>query len=261
MAGFFKTRASDIRPADDFGDDSMIEHARQMTMAQYGATHQGLLGAFATENTYNAYRPDPVDVVAAAAADTDLLELDQPKPTPGSRVVPEDYGNVARELGFMPKVLHQQLLNDLLAVLDIPIYDYAQVDAYMRTLRAKAKATIWCWRPLRPADVNGVAAWGSSDKWRGRVIGVETTWLDGSYGAGRSHSAPYDKLVPKRPLQRALAIMKRLGDKVAFFVSDVASPKVEISDPFILVVMRNDPSIRAVFDVWNEPGFDTPPED
>ncbi len=56
-----------------------------------------------------------------------------------------------------------------------------------------------------------------------------------------------------------MAIVRKLGDEAAFFVSDFASPKVEISDPFIMVVMRRDPSIRAVFDVWNEPGFDVPP--
>lgn len=66
---------------------------------------------------------------------------------------------------------------------------------------------------------------------------------------------PYDRVVPKRPLERALEIAKKLGDKVAFFVSDFASPKVEITDPFIMVVMRDNPSIRAVFDVWNEPGL------
>lgn len=229
-----------IRPPDDFGDD-IYQHAQ--AFARAGGNSGG-----------------QTDVVAAAVSADDLLDLDQPKPQPVASVIPKDYDDVAGALGFAPKMLVQQRLVDILAELGIPTYDYAKVDAYMRTLRAKAKADIWCWRPLRDADRSGVNDWGANREYVGGVTGTRTTWLDGSYAAGRPHSTAYDRLVPKRPLQRALAISKALGDKVAFFVSDFASPKVEISDPFILVVMRRDPSIRAVFDVWNEPGFDTPPE-
>lgn len=183
-------------------------------------------------------------------------------PFPSSRIpeplappeVQKSYEELAAELGFMPEELVRAQLLAFLRQNGIGVYDYAEVDAYLKDKKEKAKKEFWLWRPLRDTDVIARFRWGTNSC--GHAV------ENGYYTSKDFACRPYDRLVPRHALEKVIKIQKEFGDRVAFFVSDYADPK---PDPFLGVRARspgdsqeivNNPSVEMlVFDVWDEPGF------
>lgn len=197
----------------------------------------------------------------AIRSEPEITIPDLPRPSVApARPVPGDYATLAKSLGFRPYELVLTELGNAVADLGLPCYDPAAVSEYLTARKRRARATVWCWRPLREADrmqTNIVGAGGSS-------VSSDGNYLYTTSGTGL-HCSVYDKLVPRRALERVAAVAKRMGNDVAFFVSDFASPKIPDPDPFVMVAVRGARPVGLahpglfVFDVWNEPGFDSPP--
>lgn len=157
------------------------------------------------------------------------------------------YEEVAKTLGFDPPELTRAQLIEFFTQEDIVLYNYDEVNRWLKKKRQEAGLGSWCWRPLRGKDVITEYRWG----W-GRADGG---WLDGFYM--EAQCPPYDRLVPMHALEKVVKIEAKFGDKVKFFVSDYASPN---ADPFIMVRpakmdSSTDGSYHLVFDCWDEPGF------
>lgn len=155
----------------------------------------------------------------------------------------KSYVEIATAIGFVPEELVRAQLLTFFNENDIKIYDYAEVDAYLRKKRLQDKKNRWVWRPLRQADTPR-EHWHSPPDELG----------DGSYY--QNSCPPYSKLVPQPTLEKVAKIEKQFGNKVQFFVSDYAVPK---PDPFIGVRVKGSidsvETAMLVFDVWDEPGF------
>ncbi len=176
-------------------------------------------------------------------------------PFPAARVPPRlveaakqhAYEKLAESLGFYPAELVRAQLLEFFETEAIDLYDYAQVEAWLTQKKAEAKATHWCWRPLRAKDVITGYMWGVN----------ASNYRDGFYRESADCCRPYERLVPMHALQKVAKIETKFGDRVKFFVSDYASLK---PDPFIMVrpALRESGGINLyhfVFDVWDEPGF------
>ena len=194
---------------------------------------------------------------AVAAAEVAELERIAAIPFPTARVPlrpvelqKEDYYNeIAESLDFVPTELTRARLLGFFEADGIKLYDYSQVKAWLTGKKEQAKATHWCWRPLRKKDIPN-DQWGWNQESR--------KWEDGFY-LNNWTCCPYDRLVPTHALEKIVKIKARFGDRVKFFVSDYASPN---PDPFVMVrpAMPIPEGIAAdeyllIFDVWDEPGF------
>lgn len=173
-----------------------------------------------------------------SVAERSEVSSENERPKPMLRLVeavPDGYADVAARLGFRPAAMVAAEMAAFAAKSGWETFALADVD---RWLRQKAGKEGWSWRPLRDADCVNYA-------WRGQHCG--------SYDP--KDCAVYDRLVPERPLRKALALSERFGKEIAFFVSDVdADP-----DPFIMAVPTISfdvvSEVIMVFDVWDEPGF------
>lgn len=156
------------------------------------------------------------------------------------------YEALAEELGFMPAQLLEEQLRRFFAESQIPIFNYAAVDAYLAAI-AEKEGEVWIWRPLREKDK-------PSYRWLGRENLKKTVIAargHGSYIDEWTHR-PYSRAIPIHILRQVKSIQGRFGDQVKFFVSDYAVPN---PDPFIMVSALDVSFI--IFGVWDEPGFDT----
>jgi len=177
---------------------------------------------------------------------SNVVHLIQPQGKEPPRLVTDkvkSYEELAAQLGFAPEELVRARLLTFFCDHGIKVYDYAEVDAYLKKKRQIDKQERWVWRPLRSQD-------RPSDDWA-----AHGSW----YGDGaliRSACPPYSRLVPQHALEKVANIKKTFGDQVQFFVSDYPVPA---PDPFIGVRVKGsvDPVEQAmlIFDVWDEPGF------
>lgn len=176
---------------------------------------------------------------------------DKPVPMPAN-VGTEPLGTyeaLAGELGFEPAQLLEEQLRRFLNEESIPIYNYADVDAYMAAL-AEEQGKIWIWRPLRERDKPNDWSWEGRQSKR-----IRDYYGHGAYQDRWSYR-PYDRAVPIHILRQVKKIQDKFGDKVLFFVSDYAVPD---PDPFIMVTAPDVQKI--VFGVWDEPEFGTESEE
>lgn len=159
------------------------------------------------------------------------------------------YEEVARQLGFVPAELTRAQLLEFFESEGIKLYDHGQVSAWLTGKKKQAKATHWCWRPLREKDAIKGYRWG----WN-REAGRNN---DGFYSSNDWSCRPYERLVPMHALEKVVKIEAKFGDRVKFFVSDYPSPN---ADPFIMVRPAmcdsgTQAEYQLIFDVWDEPGF------
>jgi hypothetical protein len=152
------------------------------------------------------------------------------------------YDQLAKDLGFAPEDLVRARLMTYFSEKGIRVYDYAEVDMYLRDKCVKDKQDRWVWRPLRQKDVPA-AFWNGDPKY--------------NHGCYWTHSCPpYSRIVPRHALEKVALIERAFKDQVQFFVSDYP---VKAPDPFIgvRVINSHDPVADAmiIFDVWDEPGF------
>jgi hypothetical protein len=198
--------------------------------------------------------PSAVAVMEAPAA-----SVREPVPAPAGRPVSVDasleldaYQDVASELGFQPTVLVEERFRAFLATKGFPVYDYAEVAAYLTDqygppVPREVKPTdwdqrrfsaTWGWRPLRQADAS-----------RGAGINI---WGFQHNGVVMIGSAPYHKAVPLPVLLTARDIVREFPD-AQFFVSDEIRPQdIPLLDPFLMVTVAGK---SFIVERWDEPSF------
>jgi len=173
----------------------------------------------------------------------ETIRVIKPQPTLVKEKVDNltDYETLARKLDFYPAaLLEQQLLNHF-AEGNIPLFNYDEVDRYLRD-QIKGSAEYWIWRPLRSKD--------KPDGWHWGPIRRNHNWdHNGSYKDGWAWR-PYDKSVPLYILEQVHEIESQFDEGPLFFVSDYA---VSNPDPFIMVTALDVK--RIVFGMWDEPNF------
>lgn len=140
-------------------------------------------------------------------------------------------------------------LKALLASLDIPTYSMSEVHKYM-TIKAKAENPTrngWVWR-VADRDSYNVLANQNYHMNRQTSSGYNDGWLH--YNTGM-----YEHTIPLRALRLMAKIRadKSIGQNVVFAVSDYATVKDALPDPFLLVML--DEKQVHVIDFWDEPGF------
>jgi hypothetical protein len=154
------------------------------------------------------------------------------------------YLKLAGELDIAPlktgRVL-QRAVADFLWENDIDMYAYNDVVSYMSAMAKKEKA-IFCWRPLREADVPSGGMYGS---W-----GWGNEKKHDFYWSKVWDCRPYDQAVPYDVLRNVKLLNDKFPGKLHFFVTDNAG-----LDPFIMATARD--MGRIVFGMWDEPGFGT----
>ncbi|KKS57342.1 MAG: hypothetical protein UV22_C0020G0004 [Parcubacteria group bacterium GW2011_GWA2_42_35] len=196
-------------------------------------------------------RQEPQGKALAAVQQTATVIPFPSTKVPERVVEPEEqrsYEEVAKTLGFKPAELVRAQLLEFFEIEGIQLYDYAQVEAWLSDKNKQAKTSHWCWRPLRKKDVVKGYRWAFGGQYGNMP-------LDGYYDSSDDACRPYQRLVPRRVLDKVASIEAKFGDKVKFFVSDYATPK---PDPFIMVrpaARDDDGEYHFIFDVWDEPGF------
>lgn len=152
-------------------------------------------------------------------------------PIPATDAPDEEYRALCREIGFAPPQILQYELEEYLAANFIGVYDPEAVVAYMHALchlesYKQGRPVGWVWKPLRDGDTK-----------------LAIDHIERSTGT-------YKHPIPKPVLETVRTIIKHLGDRVAFVVTDYEATN---PDPFLAVTAPGLP--LYVIERWDEPGF------
>lgn len=200
-----------------------------------------------------------------------------------TRMEMNEYARLAEQLGIAAPNSDIEEFKAFLAKHDIPVFNLAEVVAYMDKKAASESQhqAGWEWRPLRAKDdLRGISfgtkaqAWSNgasvhrvagSDYYHGPHQAREESWRNGRSGETEltnvgASSPPYDRLIPLHALRKAALIDKEFKKPIGLFVSDYAlAPAIMHPDPFLMAVIPNPETSkgvgRFVIDFWDEPGF------
>jgi hypothetical protein len=168
---------------------------------------------------------------------------------PKPRLSPEElqgFVDVSKQSGFHPaELLHAQIIAHLAAT-ETKVYSYSSVKEWLTERRKEAKASEWCWRPLRTEDIVTEYVLGYKDGKK----------CDGFYAASETWACrPYQSLIPMSAMRIVVRLHERFRRHVIFFVSDHANP---VTASFIMVRSRVacDKDCSVIFDAWGDPAKD-----
>lgn len=192
------------------------------------------------------------DVVETGNVLDEIVEETKKKPFSIPVVKSEDdlteYEKLAGEIDFSPGKLLERRFLDFLAENGIEVFDYIEVDKYLRNEAEKAKKKRWVWRPLREKDKPDFT-------WSGYILqGYLISYVQDSEGNGSYFNQPewrpYSRIVPFNILKLVKLIEGEFGDSLKFFVSDYSSAH---PDPFLMATAFDID--RIIFAMWDEPSF------
>lgn len=172
--------------------------------------------------------------------------------TPETADLMAEHRKLSTQMGI--PVPNEDRLKTLLASLDIPTYSMVEVSKYM-AIKAKAENPFkngWVWRVASQRDQQAFY-----DQHTTMVLGNQQTQGAMIYKNGWFHHTTgiYEHTIPLRAL-RLMAKIKAdedIGKKVVFAISDYATEKDQLPDPFLLAMLSAKQCY--VIDFWDEPGF------
>lgn len=141
----------------------------------------------------------------------------------------------AQSIDFDPAILLQTQLALFFNEKAVKLFDYGEVDGYLR-YQANLEKKKWHWRPLREKDI--IKEWG--------YPGNEKEG-HGFYWSSRWECRTYAGAIPVRTMEIVEGIVRLLGDKVHFFVSEHAQKP---QDRFIVVAALD--MNMMIFDSWHD---------
>jgi len=188
-----------------------------------------------------------------------------------------EYRAVAQEVGMPAEMLDVEEFRLFLDKRDLPLFNRAEVIAYMDHIAAEQNPMIlgWLGCPVRATDVCQVT-FGEPSEWNERIVQQQgqTRSTISKVPASDYYSPstkPYTRVMPMHALKKIALIEKDFGKRVKFLVSDyvlvphimsktmVLPPSPRINpDPFLMAIVPNAVSHGNgyfVIDVWDEPGF------
>lgn len=219
----------------------------------------------ATINAAAQASPHLSDTVVAVAVmpDPGITAPAPRKAGPSKLADLSEYATVAASVGIAVPELAIESFVAFMEKHDLPIYDLAEVVAYMDD-KAKREGLGygWEWLAVRlkdrfPGQFGRACSRG--DMWGQRADTV-TPASDYYAPATQWGDRPaYSKTIPMHALKRIALIEKEHDRPVHFMVCDYSTQEHVRPDPFLMAVVPN-PKVgegigRFVIDFWDEPGF------